>query len=101
ELSGGEQQRVAVARALVTEPSVILADEPTGNLDSSTARRVVGLLLRLNRERRVTLLIVTHNRRIAAEMDRVVELYDGTIVADRRRPPALDRVPVAARGGSR
>ncbi|MGQ4806921.1 Lipoprotein-releasing system ATP-binding protein LolD [Candidatus Entotheonellaceae bacterium PAL068K] len=77
ELSGGEQQRVAVARALVNKPTVVLADEPTGNLDRGTGQAVQKLLRRLNEELRQTFVIVTHNRNFAAHMDRAVSLVDG------------------------
>ena len=80
ELSGGEQQRVAIARALVNEPSVILADEPTGNLDSKSGEAVMDLMQQLHKERKVTVVIVTHNAAIAARAERVVELRDGQVV---------------------
>jgi len=80
ELSGGEQQRVAIARALIMEPALILADEPTGNLDASTGKTVEDILLRLNRERKITLLIVTHNENLARRMDYMIRLFDGKVV---------------------
>jgi len=79
ELSGGERQRVAIARALITEPSCILADEPTGNLDYVAAEQVFNLLVDLNSELNTALLIVTHDRSLAAKMDRQVVLLDGQI----------------------
>ena len=87
ELSGGEQQRVALARALVVEPDVILADEPTGNLDRKTGRAVQDLLLEWNRRTGVTLVVVTHNPELARSMDRVVTLVDGRVVEDERNGP--------------
>ncbi|HEX9889635.1 MAG TPA: ABC transporter ATP-binding protein [Nitriliruptorales bacterium] len=82
ELSGGQQQRVAIARALVTEPDVLLADEPTGNLDTVTGSEVMGLLERLNRERQVALLVITHDEEVASRARRRIELRDGRIVTD-------------------
>jgi lipoprotein-releasing system ATP-binding protein len=83
ELSGGQQQRVAVARALVMKPALVLADEPTGNLDTSSADGVFELLRKVNRAGSTTFLIVTHDPRLAQRCDRIVELVDGRIVADR------------------
>jgi len=80
ELSGGEQQRVALARALVGEPAVLLADEPTGNLDSKTGEEVFELLRQINRERRLTSLLVTHNEVLAGRTDRILRMLDGRMV---------------------
>ena len=85
ELSGGEQQRVAIARALVNAPAVILADEPTGELDSTTSERLMATLRQLNGDRGVTIIIVTHDAGVAGATDRVVRLTDGRVVADERR----------------
>ncbi len=80
QLSGGEQQRVAIARALIGNPKLLLADEPTGNLDSQTGKEIVELLRRLNREQGLTVIVTTHNPEIVAWSDRVVRLRDGRIV---------------------
>jgi putative ABC transport system ATP-binding protein len=85
ELSGGEQQRVAIARALVNDPAVVLADEPTGELDSETSDALMSMLRDLNRERGITLVVVTHDPGIASVTDRVIRLSDGRIVADAPR----------------
>jgi cell division transport system ATP-binding protein len=82
QLSGGEQQRVAIARALINEPSLILADEPTGNLDSRTSIEVLGIFQRLNRERGITVLLITHESDIAEYGTRLIRFRDGRVVAD-------------------
>ncbi len=84
QLSGGEQQRVALARAFITQPSVLLADEPTGNLDSINGRHVLDLLLQLNREEQTTLVLVTHDSYLASHADRILTLQDGRIIGDEK-----------------
>jgi lipoprotein-releasing system ATP-binding protein len=84
ELSGGEQQRVAVARAVMLEPSLVLCDEPTGNLDAQTGKKVEDLLLELNRKKNLTLVIVTHNEDLARRMKRVIRLFNGEMVSDQK-----------------
>ena len=85
QLSGGEQQRVAIARALVNNPPLLLADEPTGALDTTTSKEIMSIFKRLNRESRLTILLVTHEPEIAAYAKRVVTIRDGRVMADERR----------------
>ena len=104
ELSGGEQQRVALARALVGEPTVLLADEPTGNLDSKTGDEVFALLRQLNRERHLTSVLVTHNEAMARQADRILRMLDGRIEGDSPNPtaeaaPRLQFDPFGPRSG--
>ena len=89
-LSGGERRRLEITRALVTEPACVLADEPTGNLDSQTSESVHSLFFDLNRRHGTTFLIVTHSRDFAAMMPRQVSMKDGRIVADERRAQPLE-----------
>jgi putative ABC transport system ATP-binding protein len=86
QLSGGEQQRVALARAFITRPPILLADEPTGNLDGKTGEQVLELLLELNRREGATLVMVTHDAALAAHADRVITLRDGLVVSDQAVP---------------
>ncbi|MGE5760895.1 MAG: ABC transporter ATP-binding protein [Gemmatimonadota bacterium] len=88
QLSGGEQQRVGLARAFAAQPRVLLADEPTGSLDAETGRAVIDLLVELNRDAGTTLVLVTHDPALAARARRVIRLHAGTIVADSRTEPA-------------
>jgi putative ABC transport system ATP-binding protein len=102
ELSGGQQQRVAIARALVTRPPLLLADEPTGNLDSTTTREVMDLLERLVEEESITLVLVTHEDDIAARAHRVLSVRDGRIEQDTQKrvpPPPLPRAPESWESG--
>ena len=92
QLSGGEQQRVALARAFAVEPRLLLADEPTGNLDGETGARIMDLLFGLARDRGTTLVLITHDALLAARCDRAVRLVDGRIVDQHVAPPALQAV---------
>jgi putative ABC transport system ATP-binding protein len=87
QLSGGQQQRVAIARALVTEPEILMADEPTGNLDSARTEEVMQLLQQLNRERGITIVMVTHEPDVAAFAKRNIIFKDGHILSDERVEP--------------
>lgn len=89
ELSGGQQQRVGIARALVKDPSILLADEPTGNLDTASSQEIMWTIQQLNRQANITVVIVTHERDIAAHAERVVRMLDGKILDDVRQEPAL------------
>src|SRR5207344_1124908 len=93
QLSGGQQQRVAIARALVNEPELILADEPTGNLDSRTSVEIMEILQRLNRERQITVLLITHEPDIAGYATRVITVRDGKVKSDE---PVRERREAAA-----
>jgi len=82
ELSGGEQQRVAIARALANNPKFLLMDEPTGNIDSKAANEIIGLIKRLNEEKAVTVIMVTHDQRLAGQSRRIVQMFDGAIIQE-------------------
>jgi putative ABC transport system ATP-binding protein len=96
ELSGGEQQRVAIARALVNEPLVLLADEPTGALDTQTSREIMAIFRRLNREHGLTIVLITHEPDIAAQAGRIVGFRDGRVVVDRLCLPCSAAMPSGA-----
>ncbi|MGZ5871130.1 MAG: ABC transporter permease [Bradyrhizobium sp.] len=97
QLSGGQQQRVAIARALINNPILLLADEPTGNLDTKTSHEIMSTLQALNRERGVTIIVVTHESDIAAYADRVITMRDGQVVSDERKP--VNRLQQSAASG--
>ena len=99
ELSGGQQQRVAIARALITDPAIVLADEPTGYLDSRTSLEIIGIFQKLNRERGMTVIYVTHEPEIAAHASRIIQMRDGLIVGDARNEARLDATQELARLG--
>jgi putative ABC transport system ATP-binding protein len=90
QLSGGEQQRVALARAFITRPPILMADEPTGNLDSANGQHVLDLLVQLNREEKTTLILVTHDRTLAEYADRIITLRDGQVLTDELATRAVE-----------
>jgi macrolide transport system ATP-binding/permease protein len=100
QLSGGQQQRVAIARALINSPSLLLADEPTGNLDTRTSHELMDMLVALNRDQGVTIVLVTHEPDIAAYADRIVTMRDGAIISDEATPKPIVPVAPVGRGGS-
>ena len=93
ELSGGQQQRVGIARALVKDPAILLADEPTGNLDTTSSREIMWIIQELNQQSGITVVIVTHERDIAAHAARVVTMLDGKVLDDTRQEPVLVPAP--------
>lgn len=95
QLSGGEKQRVAICRALINQPNIVFADEPTGNLDSANSIEILNLLFELHHEKQTTLVLVTHNMEIAKMADRVIPLHDGEIVRDETHQPLRD-IPTLA-----
>ncbi|MBL8135797.1 MAG: ABC transporter ATP-binding protein [Acidobacteria bacterium] len=97
QLSGGQQQRVAIARALVNEPSLLLADEPTGNLDTATSHEVMEVFAKLRAERGITIVVITHERDIAAWGTRTIDFKDGVVVSDQQHQPSMgSHTPVSA-----
>lgn len=95
QLSGGQQQRVAIARALINNPGILLADEPTGALDSRTSREIMEILKELNRRNHVTIVVVTHSEEVAAYADRIMQFRDGVIVDDRKQDSMLPNYEAA------
>ena len=90
ELSGGQKQRIAIARAIANEPSILLADEPTGALDSATGHMVMDIFHRLHKEEHKTIVLITHSKELAAETERIITLSDGNIVSDTRNGGEAD-----------
>jgi putative ABC transport system ATP-binding protein len=101
QLSGGEQQRVALARAFMGKPPILMADEPTGNLDSVNGAHVLDLLISLNQREGTTLILVTHDRTLTARADRIIMLSDGKIVADEVQSPTVSSAPTVSSEGVR
>src|SRR5205807_9600188 len=97
QLSGGEQQRVAIARSLVNRPALVLGDEPTGAVDSQTSMELLALMRRLNRDEKVTFIIVTHDLDLASKADRMIRLKDGRVVADERLERPQEAQPAGVR----
>ena len=91
DLSGGEKQRVCIARALIGQPQIIFADEPTGNLDSATSESIENMLFRLNKEKQITLIVVTHDEDLAGKCERLIELKDGQVIADKLKQDERDK----------
>ena len=100
QLSGGEQQRVALARAFILRPPIVLADEPTGNLDTTNGQHILDLLLHLNRVEGTTLVLVTHDPALAAHAGRIITLRDGLVVSDESKAVSEERKATAVQAGA-